>query len=362
MRRIILVLLFPFLMLVMMVAVYTSGMHAPQPHHMKVAVVGEPAVAAPLARSLETAADGAYDVEVVPSAERAREMVQERDVAAAYVTAPQPDDRTAGVAGTAFAQPPNPDGPLLYVASGGGASRATMAATPFQNIAVQQGEFLQVRDLVPLHDGDTTGTTLLYSAIGLTLAGYLPMIILPMAVPDASRRIALGILAGWGVVASFVTWLITGPIIGAVQGSVPSFLFTGWLTVLAVGTGTWFLSRVFGRLATLPAIFLFMFVAVPASGAALPIEAMPAFFRGLHDVLPMTSTAESLRGLMYFGSDGIGGHWLILAVWAAAALVATLGVDALKARCAADEPPSSSSGSSASSADEAQELVNTATS
>lgn len=41
------VLLFPFAMAVLLVGIYTAAMHAPNPHHLKVAVAGSPAQTGP---------------------------------------------------------------------------------------------------------------------------------------------------------------------------------------------------------------------------------------------------------------------------------------------------------------------------
>ncbi|WP_327688612.1 ABC transporter permease [Streptomyces tubercidicus] len=327
------VLVFPFAMAVLLVGIYTAAMHAPTPHHLKVAVAGSPAQTGPPAASLRKAVGDAYDVSTVASTEQARQLVAHRDVAAAYVPAPTPGDRDAGTPGTAFAQPPHPSGPLLYVASGAGAAQVNLAALPFENVAVQQHQFLQVRDLVPLSGDDASDTSTMYAAIGLTLAGYLSAVMLATVFGTAlTRRRTVAAIAAFGTVAAFTVWLITGPILGAVHGFAPAILVTGWLTVMAVGLATVFLSRFCGRMTPLAAVGLFMFLAMPASGAALPIAAMPAPIRALHDLLPMTSTAGSLRQIMYFDSDGIGRYWLALALWAIAGLALTLAYDSLRAR------------------------------
>ncbi|MEI5135164.1 ABC transporter permease [Streptomyces libani] len=327
------VLLFPFAMAVLLVAIYTAAMHAPTPHHLKIAVAGPPAQTGPLGTSLRRDLGDAYDVSTVTSAEQARQLVAHRAVAAAYVPTPTPGDRDAGTPSTAFAQPPRPSGPLLYTASAAGATQVSLAAVPFENAAVQQHQLLQVRDLVPLSSDDTSGTSTMYAAIGLTLAGYLSAVMLSTAFGTGlTRRRTVAALAAFGAVAAITIWLITGPILGAVHGPAPAILLTGWLTVVAVGLATVFLSRFCGRMTALPAVGIFMFLGMPASGAALPIETMPAPIRALHDLLPMTSTSGSLRQIMYFDSEGIGHYWLALASWAIAGLALTLAYDALKAR------------------------------
>ncbi|UKY49811.1 ABC transporter permease [Streptomyces inhibens] len=332
-RSIVRVLLFPFAMVVLLVGIYTAAMHTPTPHHLKIAVAGPPAQAGPLATSLRKTLGDAYDVSTVASTEQARQLVAHRAVAAAYVPAPTPGDRTAGTPSTTFARPPQPDGPLLYTASAAGAAQVNLAAAPFANVAVQQHQFLQVRDLVPLSTDDTSDTSTMYAAIGLTLAGYLSAVMLSTVFGTGlTRRRTVAALAAFGAVAALAVWLITGPILGAVHGPAPAILVTGWLTVMAVGLATVFLSRFCGRMTALPAVGIFMFLGMPASGAALPIETMPAPIRALHDLLPMTSTSGSLRQIMYFDSDGIGRYWLTLALWALAGLALTLAYDALKAR------------------------------
>ncbi|MCZ1006924.1 ABC transporter permease [Streptomyces lydicus] len=332
-RAIARVLLFPLAMAALLVGIYTAAMHAPTPHHLKIAVAGPPAQTGPLTASLRQKLGDAYDISTVTATDQARRLVAHRTVTAAYVPAPSPADRSAGTASTTFAQPPHPDGPVLYVASGAGATRVGPAALPFQNAAVQQHQFLQVRDLAPLSAHDTSDTSTLYASVGLTLAGYLSAVMLSTVFGTSlTRRRIVAALAAFGAVAAVTVWLIAGPIVGALKGSVPAILVTGWLTVMAAGTATVFLSRFCGRMTPLPAVGIFMFLAMPASGAALPIETMPAPIRALHDLLPLTSTSGSLRQIMYFGSEGIGRYWLTLALWALAGLLLTLAYDAIKGR------------------------------
>ncbi|MGW7577939.1 ABC transporter permease [Streptomyces sp. NPDC054765] len=327
------VLLFPLAMAALLVGIYTAAMHAPTPHHLKIAVAGPPARTDPLTATLRQSLGDAYDVRTVTTTEQARQLVAHRAVAAAYVPTPTPQDRSAGTAGTAFAQPPQPDGPVLYIASAAGAAQVSLAALPFENAAVQQHQFLQVRDLVPLSAHDTSDTSTMYAAIGLTLAGYLSAVMLSTVFGTVlTRRHTVAALAAFGAVAATAVWLITGPILGAVHGSAVAILLTGWLTVLAVAMATLFLSRFCGRMTALPAVGIFMFLGMPASGAALPIASMPAPIRALHDLLPMTSTAGSLRQIMYFAGDGIGRYWLALALWTITGLALTLAYDAIKAR------------------------------
>ncbi|MFD0608515.1 hypothetical protein [Streptomyces aureus] len=111
------VLLFPLAMAALLVGIYTAAMHAPTPHHLKITVAGPSAQTEPLAASLRGAVGDAYDVSTVTSTEQARQLVAHRAVAAAYVPTPTPDDRNAGTAGVTFAQPQQPDGPVLYIAS-----------------------------------------------------------------------------------------------------------------------------------------------------------------------------------------------------------------------------------------------------
>ncbi|MEW9518335.1 ABC transporter permease [Streptomyces tubercidicus] len=327
------VLLFPFAMVVLLVGIYTAAMHAPTPHHLKIAVAGPPAQTGPLTASLRRDLGDAYDVSTATSVKQARRLAAHRAVAAAYVPTPAPGDRAAGTPSTTFAQPPRPSGPLLYIASAAGATQVNLAAAPFTNAAVQQHQFLQVRDLVPLSADDTSDTSAMYAAIGLTLAGYLSAVMLSTVFGTGlTRRRTVAALAAFGAVAAITVWVITGPILGAVHGFAPAILVTGWLTVMAVGMATVFLSRFCGRMTALPAVGIFMFLGMPASGAALPIEAMPAPIRALHDLLPMTSTSGSLRQVMYFAGDGIERYWLTLALWAVVGLLLTLAYDALKAR------------------------------
>ncbi len=155
------------------------------------------------------------------------------------------------------------------------------------------------------------------------------------AQPAAMRlRRLLPIAAGWAVFMSAVIWVIADPIVGAVDGHfLPLFGTGGIVAIFATSMFTAVPARLFGLLAVLPpAVGILMFLGVPASNGAMSMYMTPEIFKFLHGVLPMPAAVESVRSILYFGGDAVGGHLLTLAIWGAVSLLCVVAIDAVRAR------------------------------
>ena len=304
--RIIALFVMPFLIVTMMYATYMATMHAPKPQDLPVAVVGSGAAAAEFAQQLESGADGALDVRVVADVATAQELIQDQEVAGALAL----PDAGATSGSTAGAEA------TLYRASAGGASQSSTVQQLLGPAAVAAGWSVEQVDLAPLPPGDSSGTMVLFAAMGLMLAGYVPLSGMLMGAPNLLRvRRFLPLALGWGAVTSTLIWLILGPVVGAVEGHYPLFLAVGTLAVLAVGVTQMLLTKVMGPFAVLVGMLLWVIFGMPASNLALPIHSMPGFFGWLHDVLPLPAAGGALRAVIYFDGAGVGKHVAVLAVW-----------------------------------------------
>ena len=300
-RRTRLVALFvmPFLMVTMMYATYMGTMHAPKPQDMPLAVAGSGA--ADLADTLAATTDTTFDVRVT-DADEASALVADREVAGALVLE---DDRTA----------------TLHVAYAAGPSQASTVTALVAPIAGAAGYDVTTQDLAPLPGDDGSGTMVLFAAMGMMLAGYVPLSGLIQGTPNLLRvRRFMPLALVWSAVMSSVIWLILGPGMGAVEGHFPAFLGIGTLTVLAVATTQFLFTKILGPLAVLLGMLLFVVFGMPASGLALPLESMPGFFRFLHHGLPLGQAGEALRSVVYFDAADARGPVLVLAAWVVVAL------------------------------------------
>ncbi|MCY0921945.1 YhgE/Pip family protein [Streptomyces sp. H27-G5] len=95
-------------------------------------------------------------------------------------------------------------------------------------------------------------------------------------------------------------------------------------TIAVVGVGSLALFAAFGTPGMLLATIVFVAMAVPSSGATVPVQALPGFFRGLSEFEPLRQITEGLRSLLYYGAQadaGLTRAWTSMGVALVAALV-----------------------------------------
>ncbi|MFI7301189.1 ABC transporter permease [Streptomyces sp. NPDC050121] len=314
--------LIPFLMVTMMYATYMGTMHSPKTRDMPVAVVGSGAVAESVVDELKSVQEGAADPRLVADRGKALDLLKDRDVAGVL--------QIPAAGGTEA---------TVYTAQGAGASQASKVKQILAPVAAGHDWTTKTQDIAPLPSGDSAGIAVLLAAIGMIMVGYVPLSGMMTAVPHllALRRF-LPLLAGWAVVTSTVTWLILGPIVGAVDGHYLAFVGIGLLATGAVGIGQLLFARFLGGLALLPGMLLWVVFGVPSSNLATPISSMPSFFGWLHDVLPLPAAGEALRSVIYFDGRGVGERVQTLAIWLVAALALAFVMERRKGAVLADTP------------------------
>lgn len=296
-----------FLIVTMMYATYMGTMHDPHPRGISVAVIGTGAQTDRFAGDLSSGSDGGLDVRVVESASEAEDLIADREIAGA-IEAPGGN----GVAN-------------VYQASAAGAGQASVVANLLGTAAEGEGWIPSPAEVAPLPAGDSSGTMVLFAAMGMMLAGYVPLSGLLAGTPNLLRaRTFVPLAVGWGVLTSSLIWLILGPIVGAVEGHYPLFLGVGTLAVSAVGITQLLFTKILGPFAVLLGMMLWVIFGVPASGLAMSVETMPIFFQWLHGVLPLPAAGEAIRAVVYFEGRGLWGHVLTLALWVAVALILVL--------------------------------------
>ncbi|MGW7101690.1 YhgE/Pip family protein [Streptomyces sp. NPDC054838] len=95
-------------------------------------------------------------------------------------------------------------------------------------------------------------------------------------------------------------------------------------TIGVVGIGSLALFAAFGTPGMLLATIVFVAMAVPSSGATVPVQALPGFFRALSEFEPLRQITEGLRSLLYYGAQadaGLSRAWAAMGVALVAALV-----------------------------------------
>ncbi|MDK1327603.1 ABC transporter permease [Arthrobacter sp. zg-Y1143] len=311
--------LMPLLMVSMLVGGYLAAMHSPTPHNVPIAVSGSAQQADRFAQALESANADAVDVRTVDSADDARQLVLDREVSSAVVLG----DGTA----------------TLYTAGAAGASQSSTVTALLAPQVLASGLTLQTEDLAPLPANDLAGLGAMFMTTALMLAGYMPLSLALSNSPELMRfRRFVPLLAGWSALIAALVWTVVGPIMGIVEGHTAAVLGISWLAVFSVGSAQLFLTRILGPMAVLVGMLFLMVLGVPSSNMSMSVHTMPGLYPFLHSFLPAAATGESLRSVLYFDGNGAGRHLMVLVIGAVAALLLTLGIDAMRRRKGKDKP------------------------
>jgi hypothetical protein len=274
---------------------FLLAFHHPTPHHIKVAVAAPSATTAQLQHELDTAVPGGFTLRSVGSAAEARSAVLGNDAVAAFA--------------------PAPHHPRLYGAKADGATVESIVREAFTSVAQKAGATLDFRELVPSRSGDTLGTSPFYLLMACSLPAYFLVVAMQRAV-GFNRRAHVATIVGAGAVAAVACYLTAAYGMHAIPQHPLSLLYLFLLTQ-AVSLTTYGLVSFLGQFFPGAAITLFILLGVSSSGATVPVDLLPGFFRSLHPVLPMGNTADALRDVGYFNDRHLGRPTAVLCAWIA---------------------------------------------
>jgi hypothetical protein len=290
---------------------YASALGNPSPRHLPVAVSAPPAVLG----KLEAAPQ--LRVYPVPDLAKARVMVEDRTVYGALVL-------------------PRTGSATLLVANGGGHSLEAVLMQVGQQVATSRGTTLGIVDVAPTSPNDPNGTVEFYCIVFLMLGASIGAAVLgKLAGPVRGLR---GALARLGLVLVYAAWLsvvvtfFADIAFGDLVGHFGLLFLTLWLYTAAVCLAITGLLALLGRG---PILLILVLIALgnPSSGGPVPRPLLNGFYSGLNPVLPQGAALSALRGVQYFGNQGIALALLCLLIWALAGLGllgATVVRDALR--------------------------------
>jgi hypothetical protein len=315
-------LLTPLLMCLGMGLAYLSAFHAPEPHGMKVAVVGSSARVQVMAQTLEDKAGDALDVTTVPTRDAAVDRLMDRDLAGAYI--------------------PSSEHPKLLVAKGSSDTTATVAESVFRKVAAEEHAVLAVTDVAPTAEGDPTGQGIFFVLVTISIGSYASV----AAIGAAGAALRLWTRAAIGLATSLVVAVIgivlAGPVFDIVDHDRAGVWGMAWLYsagIIAIGIG---LHTFLKRWTTLAMMTLFVMLNFTSSGGIFRPELQHGFFGALHAFWNGAGFVEGVRSLLYFHSGELGGRIATLVVWLCIGLVALVLADRAerRARGAASAAPS----------------------
>jgi len=290
-------------------ASYSLVLGRPKPHEISTALVSNGPPDQALIRRIERAAGSALDLHAYPSADAARRAIEDQHVYAALVLEPKQRQ--------------------LLVASASGASVARVLEQAATQYAVA------VVDVKPLPPGDPSGLVpfyVFYVELAATLVGYLTMVQLRANAPGLSLHAWLGFVVGLAVVAGLALSVVSGPLIGALGGSLPEKWAILALDTLAAALFNSTMLVLIGPWALVPTYLLFIVLGSTSSGGAVAPPLPPPFFAFIGQWLPPGATVNALRNAVYFPTAQYREPFVVLVGWGLGGAVALLVASRMLAR------------------------------
>ncbi|RSS95870.1 DUF3533 domain-containing protein [Streptomyces sp. WAC05292] len=244
----------------------------------------------------------------------------------------------------------------LLAKAGGGQPAAQAQLPPAARLMLADPVAVEVADGHPLGGRSAMGLSAFYYALVLLVCGMLGANVIHSQVDNAlgylhtdfgpfrrrtpvrhtSRVRTLGISTALMLGLSVVMGsLVEATTVGLLDMDA-SHLGLLWLysvgTIAVVGVSGLALLAAFGTPGMLVSTIVFIAMAVPSSGATVPLEALPGFFRTLSEFEPLRQLTGGLRSLLYFDAQaeaGLARAWASMGLALAGALAFGFGATRL---------------------------------
>jgi len=275
---------------------YVGAFHEPTPHHVPLAVVGPPTVAAQLNRL----PGEPLDARQASSRNDALSQINDRKVYGAYEAATN----------------------RLFVASAANRATAVALEETFNIVAAAQGRpAVRVTDVKPLPRADPNGTAAFYAVIAWMFGGYIGSTLIGLigSARSTSRKRAaarLGALAELSVVGGILSVVMLRASFGACSCHVVAMCAIGARTIFSSGAATAGIQAAAGPAGTGFVILVFVILGNSASGGPFARPLLPGLWRTVGGVLPPGASVDLSRSALFFGGSRIAGPILVLVVWA----------------------------------------------
>ncbi|MBX6751325.1 MAG: hypothetical protein IRY85_16950 [Micromonosporaceae bacterium] len=179
-----------------------------------------------------------------------------------------------------------------------------------------------VTDVVPLSADDPRGSGFTSALFPLLLGGIIGGIGISLAIGHALRRVLAVVL--YAVVGGLLLTAIQQSWFGSLQGNWWLNAAGVMLAIAAIAAPITGFTALLGRPGIALGPVLFVLIANPISGAAMPPEFLPGAWGAIGQWFPPGASATLLRTLSYFPDASTVGSWLVLAGWAVLGLVLAL--------------------------------------
>ncbi|MFC8125817.1 YhgE/Pip domain-containing protein [Streptomyces sp. NPDC057302] len=199
----------------------------------------------------------------------------------------------------------------------------------------------------PIGENSGLGLSAFYYTLLLVLGGFLGANLINMGVDTAlgyadgeigpwhTRRptvpisrtqtllLKMAMTAGITILTTSLVMLATIVILDMDATHLPLLWIFSYCASLAVGLGVQAINAAFGGIGQLVSMFVFIVLGLPSSGATIPLEAVPGFYRFLGIFEPMRQLSGGVRAILFFDARadaGLGRAWIMIAVGSAIAM------------------------------------------
>jgi hypothetical protein len=270
--RVLSLLWFPFFFAAAMSVLYLSAFAHPEPHDMRLGVIGSAPAHLPAGFAIEPVTDA------------------------------------TGVAANTLAGVYDSATGTLYVASAASSTRAdylTAVLHPASTV-----------DVVPVAAGDVSGVGIFFYGLPILLVGLITSIVLlQFGMWPLRKKVAT--IAATGAFATVVAFTVA-----TARDVIPAdgrLLLYGFLLTQAIGWLTTALPRLVKQFFMPVAMTFVLILGIPSAGATVNADMLPTVLRWLHQVLPFGQFIEVARASAFFGGHGLARPLAILICWAAGA-------------------------------------------
>ncbi|MBO8197705.1 ABC transporter permease [Streptomyces smyrnaeus] len=279
---------------------YTYAMANPTPHHVPVAVVGEPENRrdrSEFVTGMEKALGSSLKLRHYRTQAAAEHAIEAQQV-------------------FAIMRVERPKGVELDVSSASGASVAELLEEAGPKVGKKIGVPVEVRDLKPLDQGDPRGLAIFYISLAAVIIGFVGAIQLSVHARalNPPERIAFTLayaLLGGFVIAAVVDWGL-----GALDlPFVHSWMILA-LTLFTSGMVFTMFNTLVGRWAMLPTWGLMVLLGNPSSGGAVSWPLLPSVLGEIGRWLPPGASVNAQHTAVYFPDHQLLQPYLVLAAWA----------------------------------------------
>lgn len=153
----------------------------------------------------------------------------------------------------------------------------------------------------------------------------------PTVPVDRTQTLVLKMVmtAGIALLTTTLVMVATIALLGMDASHLPTLWLFSYCATVAVGLGVQAINAAFGGIGQLVSMFVFIALALPSSGATVPLEATPGFYRFLGVFEPMHQLSAGVRAILYFDAQadaGLARGWIMIAIGTAAALLFGFGM------------------------------------